>query len=190
MVSSAVYRYFPSRDDLLTALIVDAYDALGDAAEAAGAEHPRRRRSTRWLAVHRAVRTLGARPPARVRADLRHPGPRLPRAAGHDPRRGPRPPRTHTASYARGPEDENGRGVAGRPRSHASLAGDLARAAAAGRHPYSDDRALAQRGDGVDHVDRRDQLRVVRHLNNVIEDFDAWFDYEMTCCADDLGLVG
>src|ERR1700680_208487 len=32
MVSSAVYRYFPSRDDLLTALIVDAYDAVGDAA--------------------------------------------------------------------------------------------------------------------------------------------------------------
>ncbi|MGA4862759.1 TetR/AcrR family transcriptional regulator [Streptomyces lavendulocolor] len=35
MVSSALYRYFPSRDDLLTALIVDAYDALGAAAEAA-----------------------------------------------------------------------------------------------------------------------------------------------------------
>lgn len=35
MVSSALYRYFPSRDDLLTALIVDAYDALGASAEAA-----------------------------------------------------------------------------------------------------------------------------------------------------------
>ena len=35
MASSAVYRYFPSRDDLLTALIVDAYDALGAAAEEA-----------------------------------------------------------------------------------------------------------------------------------------------------------
>ncbi|MGB7798109.1 MAG: helix-turn-helix domain-containing protein [Pseudonocardiaceae bacterium] len=29
MVSSAVYRYVPSRDVLLTLLIVDAYDALG-----------------------------------------------------------------------------------------------------------------------------------------------------------------
>ena len=29
MVSSAVYRYFPSRDHLLTALIIDAYDAFG-----------------------------------------------------------------------------------------------------------------------------------------------------------------
>src|SRR5438105_15527402 len=37
MVSSAVYRYFPSRDDLLTALIVEAYDELGDRVEAAEA---------------------------------------------------------------------------------------------------------------------------------------------------------
>jgi AcrR family transcriptional regulator len=35
MVSSALYRYYPSRDDLLTALIVDAYNALGAAAEQA-----------------------------------------------------------------------------------------------------------------------------------------------------------
>jgi AcrR family transcriptional regulator len=37
MASSAVYRYFPSRDDLLTALIVEAYDALGATAEEAAA---------------------------------------------------------------------------------------------------------------------------------------------------------
>ena len=30
MVSSAIYRYFPSRDQLLTALIIDAYDSLGE----------------------------------------------------------------------------------------------------------------------------------------------------------------
>src|SRR3984885_3114705 len=35
MVSSALYRYYPSRDDLLTALIIDAYDAVGAAAEQA-----------------------------------------------------------------------------------------------------------------------------------------------------------
>lgn len=35
MVSSAVYRYYPSRDELLTALIIDAYNALGAAAEQA-----------------------------------------------------------------------------------------------------------------------------------------------------------
>ncbi|MFI6643951.1 TetR/AcrR family transcriptional regulator [Streptomyces sp. NPDC050504] len=35
MASSAIYRYYPSRDELLTALIVDAYDAIGEAAESA-----------------------------------------------------------------------------------------------------------------------------------------------------------
>jgi AcrR family transcriptional regulator len=41
MASSAVYRYFPSRDDLLTTLIVEAYDALGAAVERAEAAVPR-----------------------------------------------------------------------------------------------------------------------------------------------------
>ncbi|QHC22284.1 TetR/AcrR family transcriptional regulator [Streptomyces sp. GS7] len=59
MVSSALYRYFPSRDDLLTALIVDAYNAVGEAAERAGgalrgpdAEHP----AARWSAICAGVR--------------------------------------------------------------------------------------------------------------------------------------
>jgi AcrR family transcriptional regulator len=38
MVSSAVYRYFASRDELLTALIIDAFDAVGQAAEDAAAD--------------------------------------------------------------------------------------------------------------------------------------------------------
>jgi AcrR family transcriptional regulator len=56
MVSSAVYRYFPSRDDLLTALIVDGYNAIGDAAEKAEAACPRDDQAGRWLAACRAVR--------------------------------------------------------------------------------------------------------------------------------------
>jgi AcrR family transcriptional regulator len=55
MVSSAVYRYFPSRDDLLTRLIIDGYDDLGAAAEAA--DLPSAAPIERWLAVCRAVRT-------------------------------------------------------------------------------------------------------------------------------------
>jgi AcrR family transcriptional regulator len=54
MVSSAVYRYFPSRDDLLTRLIIDGYDALGVAAETA--DDPAAPPQERWLAVCRAVR--------------------------------------------------------------------------------------------------------------------------------------
>ncbi|HZG92492.1 MAG TPA: TetR/AcrR family transcriptional regulator [Pseudonocardia sp.] len=56
MASSAVYRYFPSRDDLLTALIVDAYDALGEAAERAEAAAPRDDLRARWHAGCTAAR--------------------------------------------------------------------------------------------------------------------------------------
>src|ERR1700734_4431123 len=54
MVSSALYRYFASRDDLLTALILDAYNALGEAAEAADAAVTGRSQlRARWLATGR-----------------------------------------------------------------------------------------------------------------------------------------
>jgi len=56
MVSSAIYRYFPSRDDLLTALIVDGYNAIGEAAEKADAAAPAEDYAGRWLAVCQAVR--------------------------------------------------------------------------------------------------------------------------------------
>ncbi|MGO9295241.1 MAG: TetR/AcrR family transcriptional regulator [Streptosporangiaceae bacterium] len=56
MVSSALYRYFPSRDDLLTALIIDAYDSLGEAAEQAVAALPRAGVRDRWRACCTAVR--------------------------------------------------------------------------------------------------------------------------------------
>lgn len=58
LASSALYRYFPSRDALLTALIVDAYDEVGEAAETADAQAARSGLDPggRWLAVCRAVR--------------------------------------------------------------------------------------------------------------------------------------
>jgi AcrR family transcriptional regulator len=70
MVSSALYRYYPSRDDLLTALIIDAYNSVGEAAEFAiasagsGAEDGGRASAgggvgvgrARWLAACHAIR--------------------------------------------------------------------------------------------------------------------------------------
>ncbi|VXC04419.1 TetR/AcrR family transcriptional regulator [Aeromicrobium sp. 9AM] len=57
MVSSAVYRYFASRDELLTALIIAAYDELGAAAEAADeAVEDRTDHLARWQATCRATR--------------------------------------------------------------------------------------------------------------------------------------
>ena len=65
MVSSALYRYFASRDDLLTALILDAYNSLADAVEVADAAvADRTRLRDRWLASARAVRTWALATPA------------------------------------------------------------------------------------------------------------------------------
>ena len=56
MASSALYRYFGSRDELLTRLIIDAYDSLGAAAEAREAAIDRSDLAGRFTAVCAAVR--------------------------------------------------------------------------------------------------------------------------------------
>ncbi|GLZ45060.1 TetR family transcriptional regulator [Actinomycetospora sp. NBRC 106375] len=62
MVSSAVYRYVASRDELLTRLIVEAYDAIGEAAE--GARDDGAGPRAQWRAVWRAVRAWAHEHPA------------------------------------------------------------------------------------------------------------------------------
>jgi len=56
MVSSALYRYFAGRDELLTALIIDAYNSIGQAVEDADAATGREDLRGRWMAVSHAVR--------------------------------------------------------------------------------------------------------------------------------------
>ena len=65
VVSSAVYRYVGSRDELLTLLLVDAYDDLGDAVDAAVESVPAEDFKERFAALARAVRTWALREPAR-----------------------------------------------------------------------------------------------------------------------------
>jgi len=57
MASSAVYRYFPSRDHLITALLIQCYDESGAAVEAAEAELPRDQLNKRWVAMATALRS-------------------------------------------------------------------------------------------------------------------------------------
>ena len=58
MVSSAVYRYFPSRDALLTELLVSCYDELGTVVETAEASVTDRSDYVgRWLGIASAFRT-------------------------------------------------------------------------------------------------------------------------------------
>jgi AcrR family transcriptional regulator len=57
MVSSAVYRYFASRDELLTALIIEAYDSLGDHVEAHVQATSGRPGGERWVDAAMAIRS-------------------------------------------------------------------------------------------------------------------------------------
>jgi AcrR family transcriptional regulator len=62
MVPSALYRYFPNRDGLLTALIIEAYGAVGAAAADADASSGRVP-ADRWRAVCAGVRNWAATHP-------------------------------------------------------------------------------------------------------------------------------
>ncbi|MEV0297614.1 WHG domain-containing protein [Nocardia sp. NPDC050710] len=56
VVASALYRYFPSRDDLLTALIMEGYESLGAAATSAAAAISEDDFRGQWIAACTAVR--------------------------------------------------------------------------------------------------------------------------------------
>ncbi|GGH97024.1 TetR/AcrR family transcriptional regulator [Arthrobacter liuii] len=64
VVSSAVYRYVESRDELLTLLLIDAFGELGDEVDAAVAGVPDGDHGARFLALGRAVRAWALREPA------------------------------------------------------------------------------------------------------------------------------
>lgn len=65
VVSSAVYRYVASRDELLTLLLVDAYNELGDAVDVAVNARPEDDSAGRFQALGLAVREWALREPAR-----------------------------------------------------------------------------------------------------------------------------
>ncbi|MEZ2390536.1 TetR/AcrR family transcriptional regulator [bacterium RCC_150] len=64
VVSSAVYRYVESRDELLTLLLIDSYGELGDEVDAAVDALPGDDFRGRFLALGRAVRQWALREPA------------------------------------------------------------------------------------------------------------------------------
>jgi AcrR family transcriptional regulator len=57
MASSAVYRYFPSRDALLTALLIQAFDDLGQAVEDGDRTADRDDLRGRWVGLAQGLRS-------------------------------------------------------------------------------------------------------------------------------------
>ena len=183
MASSALYRYFPSRDDLLTRLIIDGYDALGEAAEKA--DDPSAPPEQRWLAVCRAVRTWAKEHPHEYSLLYGSPVP------------GYRAPRDTVPAATRV-------GVLlGRVLGDAARAGLLPPSVNGERDPglISADTVAALGGD---HPDLDDAVRVrallawsaiygtisfelFGHFVGAVEDADRYFDRAMTELA---GLIG
>lgn len=64
VVSSAIYRYVRSRDDLLTLLVIDGYDELGDLVDEALLTVTHDDYRGRFLAIGHAVRGWALREPA------------------------------------------------------------------------------------------------------------------------------
>ncbi|MFE4228088.1 TetR/AcrR family transcriptional regulator [Arthrobacter sp. NPDC056886] len=65
VVSSAVYRYVENREELLTLLLIDAYNELGDEVDAAVAAVPEADFGGRFAALGGAVRDWALREPSR-----------------------------------------------------------------------------------------------------------------------------
>jgi AcrR family transcriptional regulator len=183
LVSSAVYRYFPSRDDLLTRLIIDGYDALGAAAEAA--DPPVGDPQTRWLAVCRAVRSWALTHPHEYALLYGSPVP------------GYSAPQDTVPAAARV-------GVAlGRILRDAALSGalpeatgerdptlvsDEAAAVLGGDHPAIDDTVRVRALLAWSSLFGTISFELFGHFVGSVEDGDRYFDRAMTDLADLLGL--
>jgi len=187
MVSSALYRYFASRDELLTALIIDGYNALGDATEAADAAVAERTDlRSRWLESARAIRGWALARPAEYALLFGSPVP----------------------GYA-APQDT----IAAAARTPAVLVGILADGFAADVLPAQDSPAQLTDALSADLARVRDQIspglpedllllgmtswlqlfgivsfELFGQLNNVIDARAEFFDLQMGLMSDLLGL--
>ncbi|MBB3085052.1 TetR/AcrR family transcriptional regulator [Geodermatophilus sabuli] len=183
MASSALYRYFPSRDDLLTRLIIDGYDALGAAAEAA--DDPTAAPRERWVAVCRAVRGWARAHPHEYALLYGSPVP------------GYAAPRDTVPAAARvgvvlgrvlGDAARSGAlpAVTGVPRDR-SLISDETAAVLGGGHPALDDAVRLRALLAWSSLYGTISFELFGHLVGSVEDADRYFDAAMAELA---GLVG
>jgi AcrR family transcriptional regulator len=186
VVSSAVYRYFPSRDDLLTALIIDAYNALGSAVEAADAAvQDRGDLRGRWLACSNAVRGWALTNPAEYA--LVFGSPVIGYAAPPDTTVAAiRTPATLVGILADGIR----RGTAAAPRAPglpADLRADLSRVRAQ-FWPTVPEELLVLGTIGWIHLFGAVSFEVFGQLNNAIDAREAYFELQMQLMADLIGI--
>lgn len=217
MVSSAIYRYVASRDELLTLLIIDAYNDLGAAAERAESVVDRADLLGRWLAITHSARDWALNHPNDYALIFGSP---VPGYAAPQDTIGPasRIPRLMTAVLAQAkartgsaaPPARSARPAS--PSAQASLAPVLATMAedpafaelavgssSSGGHPSPDRDSVvaALSADAMavgilvwTHLLGSLSAELFGHRHNVVADDGrrAFFDYEMRVMADLVGL--
>ena len=186
MVSSAVYRYFPSRDDLLTALITEAYDAVGSAAEAAESAVRRRDLLGRWMALARAVRAWASANPHEYALIFGSPVPRYQVPAGTDD------PASRILLLLVGVLTDAARAGASStaadhriPKAVRSDLTALRRSVA----PELGEQQLAWAVMAWTELIGSISFELFGHLHNLISNYQAYFEFQMRGVAERLGLT-
>lgn len=183
LVSSAVYRYFPSRDDLLTRLIIDGYDALGEAAEQA--DTPGALPRERWLAVCRAVRAWALTHPHEYALLYGSPVP------GYSAPQDTVPAASRVGvvlGRILGDAARDGALPDGNGERDATLISDEAAAVLGGDHPAIDETVRVRALLAWSSVFGTLNFELFGHFVGSVEDGDRYFDRAMTDLAALIGL--
>jgi AcrR family transcriptional regulator len=192
MVSSAIYRYFASRDELLTALIIDAYNDLGEAVEEAdGSAERRDAYLSRWFAVCHTVRRWAIAKPAEYALIYGSPIP------GYQaPKDTVEPAAWALIAMARCVQEAEAAGkihspesVAVLPATENSTYAEELRAAAVAMGFAEDSPVIERVLSAITHVFGAVNFEVFGRLNNVFTERGEWFDRQVRELAVGLGLT-
>lgn len=179
MVSSALYRYYPSRDELLTALIIDAYDDVAREAGLAvqGASTGPPAFLPRWLAATMAIRSWARTHPHDYALVYGSPVP------GYRAPAETIPAAARVASVPLGLLDEAVASGELTPAAGQSLppavGEDLARLRQTAA-PEVPEEVLCRALGAWSQMFGLISLELFGHLHNVIYDYDAFFELHMT----------
>jgi AcrR family transcriptional regulator len=184
VVSSAVYRYFRSRDELLTVLIIEGYDSLADAAEAAEASAPRKDLAGRWCALGRGIRAWALERPHEYALLYGSPVPGY--AAPPDTIEPASRPLTLVAAIIREAVE---RGTAIKDdRLAKPVRADLDAIAATDLFAGVPAPVLARGITAWTELFGAINFELFGRLTNGITDYDAWFDHQLKAMGKYLGL--
>jgi AcrR family transcriptional regulator len=179
MASSAIYRYFPSRDELVTALVIDAYDDLGARLEASGAATSGSSFDRRFLHLARALRSWAREHPHDHALVYGSPIPGY-RAPQGTVAAAQRPPFAALAvvddGVVRGEVVSDGSSV---PRAHRAALRRIREAAA----PHTPDDVLLRSHAAWAGLFGHLSFELFGHFTNVIDDLDGYYDLQVRRAA-------